>query len=180
MSVETIARRYGAALADVVLKTGETDAVKAELGGWVELISSSPDLGSVFRNPSIAHADKEKVLENLIERTRPTRTTGNFLRVLLKNGRITELSEISTRFAEILDERNGIEKAYVTSARDLNDDQKADLRTNLERTTGKKIVLDFDVDRNIIGGVIARVGSTVYDGSVRTALENFKTELTGA
>src|SRR5690606_464609 len=105
MSVETIARRYGTALADVVMKTGETDTVKAELKSWEELIAGNPDLLNAFRNPAIAHRNKERVLDSLIQKTRPSKTTSNFLRVLQRNSRLTELPEINEKFAAVLEER---------------------------------------------------------------------------
>jgi F-type H+-transporting ATPase subunit delta len=177
MSVETIARRYGTALADVVLKTGETDTVKAELKTWEEMMSSNADLMSAFQNPAIAHLDKEKVLESLISRAKPSKTTANFLRVLLRNSRLTELAEINDRFAAVLEERSGRVAADVVSARELSADQKAELKANLEKLTGKQVQLNFNIDQSIIGGVVTRVGSTVYDGSVRTQLENLRQEL---
>ena len=180
MSIETVARRYGTALADVVLKTGETEAVKAELRSWEEMMAGNADLQSAFGNPAIAHADKEKVLESLISRTSPSRTTANFLRELLKNSRLTELAEINDKFATVLEERSGRVAAEVISARDLSEMQKQELRANLEKLTGKQVDLRFAIDPSIIGGVVTRIGSTVYDGSVKTQLENLKQELIGS
>ena len=177
MSIETVARRYGTALADVVLKTGGTETVKSELRSWEEMMASNPNLHTAFGNPAIAHADKEKVLESLIQRANPSRTTANFLRVLLKNDRITELAEINDKFAAVLEERSGHVTAEVTSARDLSEAQKRELRANLERLTGKHVDLRFGVDASIIGGVVTRIGSTIYDGSVKTQLENLKEQL---
>lgn len=177
MSVETVARRYAGALADVVIKSGETEPVKNELRSWETMMSAESDLFSAFRNPSIAHASKVKVLESLIERTKPMRTTANFLRVLLKNSRLTEIGQINEKFASVLDERGGIVAASVTSARPLSDSEKADLDTNLAKLTGKKVNFEFNIDENIIGGVITRVGSTVYDGSVKTQLEELRNKL---
>jgi len=177
MSVETIARRYGTALADVVLKTGETETVKSELKTWEEMMASNADLLSAFRNPSIAHLDKERVLESLIEKTKPTRTTSNFLRVLLRNSRLTELAAINDKFASVLEDRGGRISADVLSARELSEDHKRELKSNLEKLTGKEVRLNFGIDQSIIGGVVTRVGSTVYDGSVRTQLENLREQL---
>jgi F-type H+-transporting ATPase subunit delta len=177
MSVETIARRYGTALADVVLKTGETQTVSSELKSWEEMLASSSDLRSALANPAIAHLDKAKVLESLIAKTNPSKTTANFLRVLQRNSRLTELSEINEKFAAVLEERSGHVAAEVTSARELSADQKGELKSNLEKLTGKQVQLNFGIDENIIGGVVTRVGSTVYDGSVRTQLENLKEQL---
>src|SRR5258706_6938127 len=98
MSVETVARRYATALADVVMPSDEIETVRRELRDWEKLIDENGDLQSAFNNPAIQHVNKEKVLENLLERTRPSKTAANFLRVLLRNGRLTELGEINHRF----------------------------------------------------------------------------------
>ncbi len=177
MSVETVARRYATALADVVLKHGETEVVKNELKTWEDLIKSNNNLQTLFANPSIAHLGKEKVLEGLLAKTKPSKTTANFLRVLLKNSRLTELGEINEKFASVLDERNGIIGAEVISARPLSEAEKAEFQLNLGKLTGKKVNLNFNIDETIIGGVVTRVGSTVYDGSVKTQLESLKEQL---
>jgi F-type H+-transporting ATPase subunit delta len=117
------------------------------------------------------------VLEKLIERAKPSKTTANFLRVLLRNDRLTELAEINRRFAAEIEERRGIVAAEVTSARELREDERAELRSNLEKLTGRQIKLNFQVDNNLIGGVVTRIGSTVYDGSVKTKLENLREQL---
>lgn len=177
MSVETVARRYAVALADVVTKSGEIETVKNELQSWEELINSNSDLRAAIANPAIAHLSKEKVLEGLLKKTKPTKTTANFLRVLLRNSRLTELSEINQKFASVLEERSGIASASITSARPLSDKQKAELQASLAQLTGKQVNLNFEIDEKLIGGVITRIGSTVYDGSVKTQLENLKEQL---
>ena len=180
MSAETISRRYATALADVVTKSGETESIKNELKMWEQLMATNADLQSAFRNPAIAHSNKEGVLEALLQKAKPSTTTSNFLRVLLRNGRLTELSVINERFAAVLEERSGSVAAEVTSARELADAQRNELKANLERITGKQVKLNFTVDPNLIGGVVTRIGSTVYDGSVKTQLENLKEELIGS
>jgi F-type H+-transporting ATPase subunit delta len=180
MSVETVARRYATALADVVIKSGEVEPVKSELKTWEQLMAGSAELQNAFRNPAIAHASKEKVLEGLLAKAKPSRTTSNFLRVLLRNSRLTELSEINQRFESVLEERSGAAIAEVMSARELSADQRNELKANLEKLTGKKIKLNFTIDPNLIGGVVTRIGSTIYDGSVKTQLENLKEEMIGS
>lgn len=177
MSNETIARRYGTALADVVLETGGTETVKDELRTWEELINSNPDLQNAFSSPVIAHLVKEQVLEQLLEKTSPSKTTSNFLRVLLKNGRLTDLAEINDKFVSVLEERGGVVIAEITSARELPDSEILDFQTKLEKLTGKKVNMNFEIDDEIIGGVVTRIGSKVYDGSVKTKLENLKEQL---
>ncbi len=177
MSNETVARRYASALADVVVKSGETEIVRNELKTWEELVNSNANLQEAFANPSIAHLSKEKVLESLLEKAKPTKTTANFLRVLLRNSRLTELGQINEKLASVLEERSGVVSANVTSARPLSESEKTDLQTNLAKLTGKQVKLNFDINEEIIGGVITRIGSTVYDGSVKTQLENLKEQL---
>ena len=179
MSRETIARRYSAALADVVIETGATETVKAELAGWTELFFNSTDLQNVFSNPAIAHANKERVLDGLIAKANPSKPTANFLKILLQNGRLTEIGEINERFDEVLQERGGVVSAEITSARELPESERTHFKTNLERLTGKKVNINFAVNTEIIGGVVTRIGSTVYDGSVKTKLENLKEQLIG-
>ncbi|QYO61935.1 ATP synthase F1 subunit delta [Leptolyngbya sp. 7M] len=177
MSTETIARRYASALADVVVKTGESDTVRNEIGTLKELFTSNQDLQNAFSNPAIAHSRKEGLLEGLIDKAKPTKTTSNFLRVLLQNGRLTDLPAINEKFGSVLEERSGLLQAYVTSAHELSEEQKKELKANLDRLTGRTVNLNFKIDPELIGGVVTRIGSTVYDSSVRTKLENLKEEL---
>lgn len=177
MGIETISRRYATALADVVLKSGETEVVRAELKMWEQLMAANGDLQKAFGNPAIGHVKKEKVLEGLVAKTAPSRPTANFLRVLLSNGRLMDLSDIIERFELVLEERSGIISAEVTSARELADAQRNELKASLEKRTGKQVKFNFALDPNLIGGVVTRVGSTVYDSSVKTQLENLREEL---
>ncbi len=178
MSVETVSRRYATALADVVGKSGEVEAVKSELLSWQKMIKENHNLQSAFYNPSIASADKAKVLESLLERSKPSKTTANFLRVLLKNNRLTEISSINEKLESVLEERAGIVSATVTSSRELSEMEKGEMKVNLAKVTGgKEIRLRFEIDKSVIGGSVTRVGSIVYDGSVRSQLELLKEQM---
>lgn len=177
MSVEIIARRYATALADVVIPSGEAENVKAELAAWGSMIDVNGDLAALLANPSVAHAGKERVVEELISKTKPSRTTANFLRVLLKNSRLTELGEINKKFSSVLEERGGVVAAEVVSARELPDAERAEFEKQLAKLTGKHVRFSFAVDPDLIGGVVTRIGSTVYDGSVRTKLETLREQL---
>jgi F-type H+-transporting ATPase subunit delta len=179
MSVETVARRYAAALADVVANTSEVDSVKTELKTWEQMIKANSDLQTAFSNPAISHINKEKVLESLIAKTHPSKTTANFLRVLLRNSRLTEIGEINEKFSSVLEERSGTLSASVTSARPLTESEKAELKMNLTKLTGKTVNLKFETDETLIGGVVTRVGSTVYDSSLKTQLEELKQQMIG-
>jgi len=179
MSVQIIARRYATALADVVLENKEAGEVQRELALWEQIIEGSPALQEVFRNPTIALNQKRAVLNSLIKRTRPRKTTVNFLSVLLQNQRLTELAEINRKFAEVLDERAGMVAATVTTARPVPKGTQEQLHTRLSSMMSKKVRIDFRTDPDLIGGLVTRVGSTVYDGSVRNQLQQIKEKMAG-
>jgi len=174
-----IARRYSSALADVILERGEAKEVQHELEQWAEVLQSNAALQEVFRNPTIALDQKRAVLSKLIDRARPRPTTANFLKVLLQNQRLTELPEINQRLAAILDERAGMVAAIVTTARPVPGDIQQSLAQRLTTVTQKKVRLDFEQDPDLIGGLVTRIGSTVYDGSVRNQLQLIKEKMAG-
>jgi F-type H+-transporting ATPase subunit delta len=179
MSVQTVARRYSSALADVVLERGESSEVQKELLVWEQMLQSSANLQEVFRNPTIGLDQKRAVLNKLIERARPTTITTNFLKVLLQNQRLTDLGEINRKFAEILDERGGMVAATVTTAQAVPESAQRQLQTKLLTLTGKKVRINFAIDSDLIGGLVTRIGSTVYDGSVRNHLQLIKEKMAG-
>jgi F-type H+-transporting ATPase subunit delta len=172
--VQAVARRYATALADVVIERGEAREVRDELTAWEEMMQSNEQLLEVFRNPTIPYEQKRKVLNALIERTRVRPMTANFLQVLLQNQRLAELGEVNKRFAQVMDERSGVVSAQVTTARPVPESSQEALRNKLATLTGKKVSLSFTTDEELIGGIVARIGSTIYDGSVRNQLQQVK------
>lgn len=180
MSTETIARRYASALADVVLASNEADTVKGELASWSMMLGASAELSNLFSNPTVLHASKEKVLEQLVSKTGPTKTTANFVRVLLQNGRLADLPEINKRFTAVLNERHNLVSAEIIAARELPQAERSEFEQSLAKLTGKKVNVNYRIDEGLIGGVVTRIGSTVYDGSVKTKLENLKEQLVNA
>lgn len=179
MSVQTVARRYATALADVVIARGEAQEVQRELTVWEEMMRSNEQLTEVFRNPTIPYEQKRKVLNALIARARVRPTTANFLQVLLQNQRLADLSEVNKRFAQVLDERSGVVSAQVTTARPVPQSAQENLLTKLTALTGKNVRLSFTTDEELIGGIVTRIGSTIYDGSVRNQLQQVKERLAG-
>ena len=177
--MQMVARRYATALADVVTARGEAQEVQRELAAWAEMMQSNEQLLEVFRNPTIPYEQKRKVLNALITRARVRPTTANFLQVLLQNQRLAELSEVNKRFAQVLDERSGVVSAQVTTVRPVPEASQEALRTKLASMTGKKVRLSFTTDEDLIGGIVTRIGSTIYDGSVRNQLQRVKERLTG-
>ena len=179
MSLQTVARRYATALADVAIERREEREVQNELDQWAAMIESNPQLKEVFANPTIIHDHKRKVLEDLIARSRVRDTSASFLRVLLKNQRISQLRDIAERYSQVLDDRAGMLAGSVTTARPISEDLKQTLHETLSAATGRKVRLTFETDETIIGGLVARIGSTVYDGSVQSHLERLAEGLAG-
>ena len=171
MSSQTIARRYATALADVILAQNEAAEVSGELADWGQMFAANPALLEIFGNPTVGYEQKQRVLSELIERARLRATTANFLRVLLKNQRLADLPQVTAKLSQILDERSGVISADVTSAQTLPAATTAALSESLGKITGKKVNLNFDTDESLLGGIVTRIGSTIYDGSVRNQLE---------
>ena len=180
MSIQTVARRYASALADVVIERREEREVQKEINFWASTIDSNPQLKEVFANPTVAYEQKRTVLEELISRTRVRETTASFLRVLLRNQRLEQLPEVATRFGQVLDDRAGVVAAEITTARPIAEDLKKTLHDTLASATGRTVRLTFATDENIIGGLVARIGSTVFDGSVENNLERLAEGLVGS
>lgn len=179
MSLQTVARRYAAALADVAIERREEREVQIELDHWASMIEANPQLKEVFANPTVAYDQKRKVLEELISRTRVRETTASFLRVLLTNQRIAQLREVAARFGYVLDERGGVVAANVTTAKPIPEELRNSLHEALTATTGRKVRLSFTTDDAIIGGLVARIGSTIFDGSVQSHLDRLADGLAG-
>ena len=180
MSLQTIARRYAIALADVAIEQGEALAVQEELLEWGVMINSNGRLKEAFSNPTVPYEQKRKLIQELISRTKIRQTTANFLQVLLRNQRLSEITEVNKWFGQILDERAGVVAAEITTARPVAQESIETLRKTLASISGKKVRLKFAIDEDLIGGLVARIGSTVYDGSVRNQLREMELKLAGS
>jgi F-type H+-transporting ATPase subunit delta len=166
-------------LADVVIERNEAQLVQAELSAWAKMITDNGSLLEAFSNPTVAYEQKQNLLNALIARTKVRPTTSNFLRTLLKNQRLSDLPEVNAKLVQILDERSGIVSAEITSARPVSDSARALLEEKLAEMTGKKARLTFATDESLLGGIVTRIGSTLYDGSVSNQLSRLREELAG-
>ncbi len=178
--MRALARRYAMALADVALERRIPDQVKKQLAGFVRLMKESADLRNFLESPAIPLQGKQTVIEKLVGRLGASPTLRNFLFVLVEHRRSSWLEEIQQAFTEELNARLGIAEAQVTSARQLNSKEKAELTRALERVTGKRIEARYGLDPELIGGAVVRIGSTVYDGSVRDQLDRLRARLASA
>ena len=179
MSSQTVARRYATALADVLAERNEEAAVREELGAWERMVQENPLLLEVFTNPTIPYDQKSRVLIELIAKSGVRQTTANFLRLVLRNQRFGELPHVNSKLREILDERSGVVSAQVVSARPISEPVKKAHEKTLEQITNKRIRLSFETDESLLGGIVTRIGSTIYDGSVRSQLERLGQEIAG-
>jgi F-type H+-transporting ATPase subunit delta len=178
MSLSTISTRYARALADVITEHGETNEVIGELNAFAGLMTQQEQLRDVFASPVIPADRKRSVLDQLLSRLKLRPTSNNFLRVLLANSRLHELDRVLRALSNELDLRMNIVSAEVTTAREISEQDKSMLRDKLKVATGKDVRLQYHTDPSIIGGVVTRIGSLVYDGSIKSQLAQMKRRLT--
>ena len=175
-----VASRYARALADAVTGgriAAEAGAVEQQLHGFLGLMQESADLRNVLISPAVGTAKKKMLVEALGGTLGLTPVTRNFLYILLDHKRMALLQEILALFRAEMDERQGMVEAAVSSAAELSAADRASLETALARKTGKEIRAKYVVDPSLIGGAVTRVGSTVYDGSVREQLRLLRAKL---
>lgn len=175
--MRAIAQRYGAALADVALAEGKAGHVRSELAGFVTMVRESAELRNFLYSPAVTAASKQGVVEKLAAKLEMSQTVRNFLFVLIANRRTQILEHIQEAFETEIRARLGQAEAQITSARDLSDGEKAGLAKALERLTGKKIEAKYNRDPDLLAGAVVRIGSTIYDGSVRGQLERLRNRL---
>lgn len=178
MTAIAIANRYARALADVILERREATEVSKELEYFERMMSDHSQLREVFASPVIQAERKRAVLDELLSRVAFRRTTANFLRLLLNNSRLHDLGQMLAALSRELDARMNIVSADITTAREIGQLEKDTLQVQLKAATGKDVRLRFLTDPEIIGGVVTRIGSLVYDGSIRNQLAQMKKELT--
>lgn len=172
-----LARRYAAALADVAVEQKDAEAVKNGLASFVQVFFESEDLRNFLESPSLDVEAKRRAIAKIADRMGLSPAVRNFLWLIVDHRRTEMLREIEAAFREELNARLGIAEAEVVSARSLNDSEKRELLAALQHRTGKKIEAQFREDKNLLGGAVVRVGSTVYDGSVREQLARLREQL---
>jgi F-type H+-transporting ATPase subunit delta len=175
--LKALAERYASALVDVALEKGQAELVKRELAAFADMQRESSELHTFLSNPAIPRGIKHAVIERLVERMGASRTLRNYLFVIVDQRRAALLPEIEEAFGKELDKRMGVTQATVISAADLTASERAGLDGALSQLTGHTVQLQLKQDPDLIGGVVVRIGSTIYDGSVRTQLHRLRTRL---
>jgi F-type H+-transporting ATPase subunit delta len=171
----SVASTYARAFADVVLGA-HLDANRsiAELRAVASLLAESSELRRVWENPAIPAEQKRRVLDVIVERDGISKQVRNLFAVLIDHRRVHFLEPIIRQLEKELDARLGFAEAQITSARALGDAEKHEFEAQVGKLTGMKVRAQFGEDASLLGGAVVRVGSTIYDGSVKGQLERIK------
>jgi F-type H+-transporting ATPase subunit delta len=169
-----IARRYATALIELGTETGQLDALVDEIGRAAQAYSVSADFRSALADPLVSLQAKKAILDEVSARLGLGQAAKNTLNLLLDRRRIQALPAIAAKFREMADAKRGILRAEVLTAMPLSEEYFNLLQQQLERVTGRRIALERKLDPTLICGVVARVGDTVYDGSLLSRLRQLK------
>jgi F-type H+-transporting ATPase subunit delta len=177
MSSGSVARRYAKALMQLGVEHGAYERYGKELGSLARAIRGSAELSTSLTNPAFPRADREKILRAVLERIGASREVVNFTRLLLDRERVAALPDISRELDVLIDAQAGRIAATVTSAAPLTPAQESALLAKLEAVSGKKVQMKVVTDPTLLGGLVAKLGDTVYDGSLKTQLQRLRDEL---
>lgn len=178
MSLRTSANRYAKALFDVALEEkADLAQIDQDLHAVVEMMKASPDLARASEFSSTTEAQRISLMESVSKAMTLSVPVTKMLVLLARTGRLELLPDLATAYQERLLAHQNIVRADVTSAAPLSPEKTKALEESLAKVTGKKVELSVSVDPQLLGGVVARIGSTVYDGSVRTQLQRMRQEL---
>jgi F-type H+-transporting ATPase subunit delta len=177
MIMGSIARRYAKALFGLAVDSGRVEAWATSLVSLQQVIDGSPDLQDVLANPVYSREQRRAIVEKLASALSLDPQPRDLLFLLGDRNRLSYLSAIVATFRDLSDEHLGRVRAKVTSAVALEDAAAQSIADKLSQATKAKVLLDRTVDPAILGGVVAQVGSLVYDGSVRTQLEDLRQQL---
>jgi F-type H+-transporting ATPase subunit delta len=171
------ASRYAKALLDVLYPT-KAEAGREQLLQFASVLSQEPDARVLLENPTVS-VERRKDLVRAIGDTLALDTpVRNFLGLLVERNRLDLLDEIVSTYESLLDDKLGVVRARITSALELDSRQRDEVAARLQALTGKKVRMEVLVDPSLIGGLVAQVGSTIYDGSIRQQLQAFRNNLT--
>jgi F-type H+-transporting ATPase subunit delta len=170
--------RYARAFADVVSAARlDTAALERQFNDFLGTWDESTELRDLFLNPAVPAGQKVSVLDKLNTKLGLQKELRNLIAVMINNGRIGEVHDVAKAWRAEMQERQGIRQAEIVTARELTGKERDDLVAGVGKLAGSRIEANFKLDSSIIGGTVVRIGSTVYDGSVRGRLERLREEL---
>ena len=172
-----LASRYAKAIFDIGSQQGGLDKIGTDLRNIANAMKESPELSSTLTSPAIRRSDRRKVVDAIMQRLGVVTTTRNTVYLLLDSERFGSLPMISREVDRMIEEKAGRVAAEVVSAKPLDPAQLSQITAALEKLSGKKVSVSSRQDPDLLGGVVAKVGDTVYDGSLRTQLRNLRDDL---
>lgn len=169
--------QYANALADIALEQGAAEPSAKQLENFGEAYAQSAELRTFLASPAVSVEAKHGVLEKILKRLGASKIIRNFLFVIADHRRTHLIPEIIATFQQVIRQRQGVAEAAVSSAVELTAAQKKELAATLARLTGKKIEPKYSIDAALLGGAVVRIGDTIYDGSVRSRLNEMRMKL---
>ena len=179
-SGDLVSDRYASALYDLAAEKKLVDPVLEDLSNLKNILKDNKELSLVVKSPLITSIDKLNIFESLLKKINANELTSTFLKVIEKNKRFSNLASIIKQFMNINSQKRGDVLADITSADELNDDQKNNITNQLKSILGDKLSLSFDVDKNIMGGLIVKVGSKMIDSSLANKINKLRIAMKGA
>jgi len=178
MVTGSLARRYARAVVEIGTANGTLDKIGADLRSLAKAMRESAELVTALTNPAIRRADRRRVIDGLLQKIGADALSKNLVYLLLDGERLASLEAISREVDVMIEAKAGRMAAEVTSARPLDAGQLSQITAALEKLSGKKVAVTNRADPELLGGVVAKLGDTVYDGSLRTQLRTLRDELT--
>jgi F-type H+-transporting ATPase subunit delta len=171
-------QRYARAFADVAAQEKlDAAALERQMNDFLATFEGSPELRALFSNPAVSATQKVAILDKLNAKLGLLKQLRNLLAVLIKNDRIADVREVIEAYHVELQERQGIRHVTIVTAREMNEIDRAELVAGVGKLAGARVEASFKLDESILGGTVVRIGSTVYDGSLRGRLERLKAVL---
>jgi F-type H+-transporting ATPase subunit delta len=169
-----VARRYAKALMNIGEKDGRYEAYGEELNAFTSLVKQEEELSAVLSNPTFKIPQRQTIIQEIGKRLRLSPIIINMLRLLVDKNRIRYLPDIALLYQELVDEAAGRARVKLVTAYDLSEKKIKELTKGLQAMVGKQVIMEVETDPSLIGGVVARIGGMVYDGSIKTQLERLK------
>ena len=177
MVTGSLARRYAKAIFEIGSQQGDLVKLGQDLRSLAKAMNESKELGTALTNPAIRRSDRKKVIDGLLQAIGVQTASRNLIYILLEGERMGTVPGISRALDEMIEAKAGRVTAEVISAKPLGSDQLSQINAALEKLSGKKVSVTTRQDPELLGGVVAKVGDTVYDGSLRTQLRTLRDEL---
>jgi len=169
--------RYARSLAEIALEEGIEQIVTENLRTYREIFRVVPDLLEAFHAPAVPRETKYRLLTGLMTLHPVHPVASNFLHIILQNNRIRYFQQIANAYEKAVNERKGIVSARVASTNPLSPQELKSLQNRLAEITGKHVDVELHLDADLLGGIVVQVGSTVFDGSIRTQLSKMRQRL---